>query len=162
MAARLHRDIFFERLLPFPVEAVWAALTEPELVAQWLMPADISAAEGHRFTFRSTPMRGWDGIVRAQVIEATAPRRLTYTWIGSADMPETIVSWFLRPDGGATRLYFSHTGFRGLKFVLIGYFLARGWRDMLDNGLPALLTRRHGLLQGNFPSAAGDLAARPG
>ena len=39
---------------------VWRALTEPELVAAWLMPNDLRAEVGHRFTFRAQPMPGGD------------------------------------------------------------------------------------------------------
>ena len=36
-----------ERLLPYPVARVWRALTDPALVGQWLMPADIQPVVGH-------------------------------------------------------------------------------------------------------------------
>ncbi|MEQ4718480.1 SRPBCC domain-containing protein [Nonomuraea sp. B19D2] len=34
---------------------MWRALTEPELVARWLMPNDFKPQVGHRFTFTTEP-----------------------------------------------------------------------------------------------------------
>lgn len=116
---------------------VWRALTDPALIAQWLMENDFAAQEGHRFTLRDKPRFNWDGIVHGKVLEVDEPRRLTYTWIGGNDMPETTVSWFLQGQNGQTKLTLSHTDFRGLKYGLIGRLLKKGWNDMLHKGLPA-------------------------
>ena len=44
------RSISFEYELDEPVEKVWRALTTPEIVAEWLLPGDLKAEEGTRFT----------------------------------------------------------------------------------------------------------------
>ncbi len=87
-------------LLPPP--AVWRALTEPALLARWLMENDIRPEVGHRFTFRAPPVAGWDGVVHCEVLEVDAPRRLRYTWRGGADdiqgygtRIDTVVTWTL-------------------------------------------------------------------
>jgi len=41
--------------LPHPHAKVWRALTEPELLAAWLMANDMRALVGHRFTFKQQP-----------------------------------------------------------------------------------------------------------
>jgi len=41
--------------LPHPPAKVWRALTEPELLAAWLMANDMRALVGHRFTFKQQP-----------------------------------------------------------------------------------------------------------
>ena len=38
-----------------PPEKVWRALTEPKLLAAWLMDNDIAPIVGHRFQFRAQP-----------------------------------------------------------------------------------------------------------
>jgi hypothetical protein len=74
-------------------EKVWRALTEPELLARWLMPNDIAPIVGHSFTFRTDPAPGFDGLVHCQVEVAQAPTRLVYSWRGGPI--DTIVTWTL-------------------------------------------------------------------
>src|SRR4051812_45490182 len=45
-------SVVVERELPYPPEKIWRALTEPDLLAEWLMQNDFEPAVGHRFTFR--------------------------------------------------------------------------------------------------------------
>jgi uncharacterized protein YndB with AHSA1/START domain len=49
------QSIVEERLMPHPPEKVWRALTQPALIAQWLMQNDFKPEVGHRFTFRAKP-----------------------------------------------------------------------------------------------------------
>jgi uncharacterized protein YndB with AHSA1/START domain len=53
---------------PHPVERVWAALTSSDALAVWLMPNDFKPVVGHRFTFRTKPAPGFDGIVHCEVL----------------------------------------------------------------------------------------------
>jgi hypothetical protein len=46
-----------EEFLPSPAERVWWALTDPDLVARWLMPNDFKLEIGHRFAIVSDPIR---------------------------------------------------------------------------------------------------------
>ncbi|MFB6393843.1 SRPBCC domain-containing protein [Polymorphospora lycopeni] len=57
MTADIHTDAF----LSHPPEKVWRALTDPDLVAAWLMPNTFEPRVGHRFTFRTDPaqQRTW-------------------------------------------------------------------------------------------------------
>jgi uncharacterized protein YndB with AHSA1/START domain len=130
--------IHLEAMIDAAPADVWRALTEPELIARWLMQNDFAAEEERSFTLRDKPRMFWDGIVKGRVLEVDEPRRLTYTWTDTSDMPETVVSWFLQPRGEGTKVMLSHTGFRGLKNVVLGRLLERGWKDMLENGLPAV------------------------
>jgi uncharacterized protein YndB with AHSA1/START domain len=42
--------------LEHPPQEVWRLLTDPRLLAMWLMPNDIAPAVGHKFNFRTKPM----------------------------------------------------------------------------------------------------------
>jgi len=55
---------------------VWRALTEPALLAKWLMPNDIRPVPGHRFTFRGVPSASWDGVVYCEILEVEPGKRL--------------------------------------------------------------------------------------
>ena len=58
-SAKETQSIVVDYDLPYPPEKVWRALTEPELLAAWLMQNDIKPQLGHRFTFRAAPVPGW-------------------------------------------------------------------------------------------------------
>lgn len=105
--------------LPHPPEKVWRALTEPVLLAKWLMENDIRAEVGAEFTFQATPIPGqWDGRVQCKVLEVERPRLLRYSWVGGSDSIEgyggrldTVVTWTLEATAEGTRLHLSHSGF---------------------------------------------------
>jgi uncharacterized protein YndB with AHSA1/START domain len=54
-AAIATQSIVEERLLPYPPDKVWRALTQSAMLAEWLMPNDFKPEVGHRFAFRSQP-----------------------------------------------------------------------------------------------------------
>lgn len=117
---------------PFPPELVWRALTEPEVLASWLMPNDIEPVVGHRFQFRTKPAPGFDGIVHCEVLEADAPRRLVYSWGGGPTKARpTRVEWTLERVEGGTRLVLEHSGFHGMSGYFLRSMLGRGWGHKL-------------------------------
>jgi uncharacterized protein YndB with AHSA1/START domain len=73
-------DLTFEEVLPHPEAAVWAALTDPVALAQWLMPNDFEARVGARFTMRGHALPGFRGWVEAEVVELEPPRRMVWSW----------------------------------------------------------------------------------
>jgi uncharacterized protein YndB with AHSA1/START domain len=53
------RTIRVDQFLPYPPQKVWRALTEPDLIARWLMPPSGFRLEvGHAFAY--PPGRGTD------------------------------------------------------------------------------------------------------
>ena len=48
--------LIIEREMPYPPEKVWRALTDPRLVAEWLMENDFEPTVGRKFNFRTKPM----------------------------------------------------------------------------------------------------------
>jgi uncharacterized protein YndB with AHSA1/START domain len=104
-------SLAFEFDLPHPPEKVWRALTEPALLAQWLLPVfGLRLEPGAEFTFRAEPQPGWDGIVQCRLLEIDAPRKLRIAWV-VGDM-DTVVTFSLAQAGSGTRLSLVHSGFR--------------------------------------------------
>ncbi|CCV07089.1 Activator of Hsp90 ATPase 1 family protein (fragment) [Mesorhizobium metallidurans STM 2683] len=68
-------SLAFECELPDPPEKVWRALTEPRLLAAWLMPNDIEPEIGSRFAFA-----GPDARIDCEILEAEPGRLLRYSW----------------------------------------------------------------------------------
>jgi uncharacterized protein YndB with AHSA1/START domain len=104
-------SVAFEFDLPHPPEKVWRALTDPALLAEWLLPAiDFRLEQGAAFTFKTEPVGGWDGIVQCRIADVETHRKLTYHW-GVGDMA-TLVSFTLTPTASGTRLSLVQSGFK--------------------------------------------------
>jgi len=91
----------FERDLRHPVQTVWAAVTEPGELAHWF-PCAVAfdaLAPGAGITFTFPPDAGGE-VMRGQVLQVQAPRRLTFTWGGST------IDIALEPIADGTRLTF--------------------------------------------------------
>jgi uncharacterized protein YndB with AHSA1/START domain len=107
------QDIAFELDLQHPPEKVWRALTEPALLAQWLLPvSEGSLAPGAAFLFKTQPYPGWDGTVACRVLERDEPRRLSYSWTVAGMQLDTVVTFTLVPSDAGTRLSLVQSGFR--------------------------------------------------
>ncbi|AKT41457.1 SRPBCC family protein [Chondromyces crocatus] len=92
-------------------EKVWRALTDPSLLAEWLLPVvGFELAPGTAFSFHTQPMPGWDGVVNCRMIESEVQRKLSYRWV-VGDM-DTVVTFTLTPTAKGTHLSLVHTGFR--------------------------------------------------
>jgi uncharacterized protein YndB with AHSA1/START domain len=104
-------SLSFDFDLPHPPEKVWRALTDPALLAEWLLPViDLKLEPGAAFTFKTQPVGGWDGIVHCRMAEIDTHRKLGYDW-GVGDMA-TVVTFTLTPSAQGTRLSLVHSGFR--------------------------------------------------
>jgi uncharacterized protein YndB with AHSA1/START domain len=104
------RTLVIEREMPHPPEKIWRALTEGQLMEEWLMKNDFQPEVGHRFTFRSTPVPGWNGVIDCKVLVVEPNARLSYTW-GTMGM-ESVVAWTLTPTETGTHVRMEHSGFR--------------------------------------------------
>lgn len=101
----------FESHLPHAPGKVWRALTEPALLAEWLLPViGLELAPGADFRFQAQPQPGWDGVVSCRMLVVEAERQLRYTWcVGEMD---TVVTFTLSPTETGTRLSIVHAGFK--------------------------------------------------
>jgi uncharacterized protein YndB with AHSA1/START domain len=110
--ARSQTDsIAFELDLHHPPEKVWRALTEPALLAEWLLPVvDLKLEPGAAFTFKTQAYPGWDGTVNCRVIEIEPHSKLSYTW--TVPFLDTVVTFTLTPTASGTRLSVVQSGFK--------------------------------------------------
>jgi uncharacterized protein YndB with AHSA1/START domain len=99
------RAVVVERELPFPAERIWRALTQPHLIAEWLMRNDFKPVADHRFTLSAE----W-GSVDCQVQAVEPNRMLSYTW--EAHGLESVVTWTLTPTAAGTHLRMEQVGFK--------------------------------------------------
>ena len=130
------------RVYPHPPEKLWRALTDSELLAKWFMQNDFEARVGHRFTFRTDPAPGFDGVVRCEVLALEPLRKLEFSWAGGPI--DTVVSWELEPVDGGTRLTVTQRGFQGARGFLVSRILKGGNKKIYGQWLPALLDAMDG------------------
>jgi uncharacterized protein YndB with AHSA1/START domain len=98
-------SVIVERELPFPPEKIWRALTQPHLIAEWLMQTDFAPVVDHPFSLRAD----W-GTVDCRVLAVEPNKVLAYSW--AAYGLESVVTWTLTPTPAGTQLRMEQSGFR--------------------------------------------------
>jgi uncharacterized protein YndB with AHSA1/START domain len=128
----------FEFDLHHAPEKVWRALTDPVLLAEWLLPVvGLELEPGAAFAFKAPPFPDWDGTVSCRILEVEPHRKLSYTW-GAIDL-DTVVTFTLTPTASGTRLSLVQSGFKPEQKQAFGG--ARyGW-NMMGGKLVDLLGR---------------------
>jgi uncharacterized protein YndB with AHSA1/START domain len=124
------RTLVIEREMPHPPEKLWRALTEGQLIEQWLMKSDFQPQVGHRFKFRSTPVPNWSGIIDSEVLVVEPITRLAYSW-GALGL-ESVVTWTLTPTEDGTHVRMEHSGF-GSDQDAAYKGATYGWRNFIGN-----------------------------
>jgi uncharacterized protein YndB with AHSA1/START domain len=134
----MSRNIDIEFELPHPPEAVWRALTDPRLVADWLMKNNLEPKVGHKFQFTGDPIPGkWDGIVDSEIRVNEPMRRLSFTW--NTNEEHSTVDISLEPTAHGTRLRFGH---HQLADDEAAAAMEKGWNYMLRQKLPQVIAKQ--------------------
>jgi uncharacterized protein YndB with AHSA1/START domain len=110
MNTQTTRSLVIEREMPHPPEKIWRALTQGPLIKEWLMENDFQSTVGHKFSFRSTPVPNWDGVIDGEVLVVEPNRKLSYSW--STMGMGSVVVWTLVATSGGTLVRMEHSGFR--------------------------------------------------
>ena len=133
------RSVVVEREIPYPPEKIWRALTQPQLIEEWLMKNDFKPAVGHRFNLRGD----WGGVLDCEVLAVEPNRTLSYTWNFAHDDAayalQSVVTFTLTPTHNGTLLRMEQTGFRPDQKQAFGGAHA-GWQQFFAK-LDELLAR---------------------
>lgn len=125
-----------QRLLPGPIERIWAYLTESELRRQWLAAGDMEMKAGTPFelVWRNNDLADSPGErpsgfpdeqrMQSRITELDPPRKLAIAWGGSGD-----VSFELVPQGKEVLLTVIHRRLPDRPTLLK---VAAGWHMHLD------------------------------
>ena len=159
------RTIKLKTVLPYSQETVWKALTDAKLLGSWFMENNIEPVQGHYFTFRMKPQKGWDGITHCEVIAVESPKHIAYTYRGEATGEkalacagvhsdtadkltkgiftklDTMLRFSLEPTCDGTILRLEHSGYKGFKLVIISLIMQMGWKKQLNKKLPKVLSQ---------------------
>ena len=130
----------YERRLPFPIEAVWSAITDPAERRQWFGETTIDAREGGSIDMVADgpPLPPEVKRMTGRILVWDPPHVLEHEWKQHI-VEDGVVRYELTPDGPdgtATLLRFSHRG--------LGARNARGFRG----GTAAFLDRLESYLAG--------------
>ena len=106
------RSVVVEREIPYPPEKIWRALTQPHLIAEWLMKNDFEPVVGHSFNLRGN----WGGVLDCEVLAVEPNTTLSYTWNFAHDDAafnlKSVVTFTLTPTSTGTHLRMEQSGFR--------------------------------------------------
>lgn len=113
-----------------PREAVWAALTDPEVIERWGGgPVVMAAVPGFEFSM-------WDGDIHGTVTAVDPERSLTEEWYSGDWASPSIATLTLSDEpGGGTRVELAHTGVPDDEAAEID----QGWDDYYFGPLARLL-----------------------
>ncbi len=160
----MKRTIRIKRWLPYNTEDVWNAVTNAKMLGSWFMENDLEPVINHEFTFRKPPQRGWDGMTYCKVIAVEPMRYIAFTYRGKASGEktlacagiqsetanksvkgiftelDTVLSFTLTGDGNGTSLLLEHSGYKGLKLVIVSFVMGMGWKKLMKK-LAAVLEK---------------------
>jgi|HubBroStandDraft_3_1064219.scaffolds.fasta_scaffold00157_10 uncharacterized protein YndB with AHSA1/START domain len=133
-------ELRLERVLPGPIERVWAYLTDSEKRGKWLAPGEMELRAGGPVELRfhhadlsceKTPPAGFQqfecGVtLEGRVTRCEPPRLLSYSWGGGPDASE--VTFELTPRGGEVLLVLTHRRLRDRTEMVS---VASGWHSHL-------------------------------
>jgi uncharacterized protein YndB with AHSA1/START domain len=125
------RQVRFARRIDRPVARVWAALTDPKVLANWLGDVDIEPRVGGKYhlTFRES------GFTMTGVITVFEPEHvLEYTWLEkmeAPEMPQSLARWEISAAEAGSLLVLTHRFPKGVARKEILPFLG-GWEAFLD------------------------------
>jgi uncharacterized protein YndB with AHSA1/START domain len=127
--------------IPAPVEEVWSAITQPELISQWHLceVAEFSPEVGGKVVFAANG----EVVIQGTITVFEPFQQLGHTFMFTSEPydPPTQVLFNLRPDGKGCSLRIDHTGFRNINNTYRDIYAC--W-PILMCGLQAMLEQRSG------------------
>lgn len=158
-----------ERILPGPIERVWAYLTEGEKRRTWLAGGEMDLRVGghvelefhnNALTDNDSPpppkyeKYGGEISFEGRVLECDPPRLLAYTWAESEGNEPSRVRFELTPHGDDVRLIVTHSRLSGRDGMVS---VASGWHthlgilaDRLSGRTPPGFWTTHGPLEREY------------
>jgi uncharacterized protein YndB with AHSA1/START domain len=157
-----------ERLLPGPLERVWAYITEPDKRARWLAGGEFELRVGAKIRlefdnnsltadknpppkYKGSAKKGFDGVIT----RLEPMRLLAHTW--SWESGDTEVTYELKPRGKDVLLTIVHSRVQGrdaTMSVMAGWDVHSGiLADILNGAEPRPLWKTHTRLEQEYGAA---------
>jgi uncharacterized protein YndB with AHSA1/START domain len=136
------KQIRVESLIEAPAAEVWKAITDKELVSEWLMETNIEPRKGFRAYFKMKPMPGFDGNIVCEVKDVQENKLFEYTWQSNWMKEPTTIRFTLEPAPKGTLLVLEHWGFKGFSGFFLKKMMSGGWKTMLSKRIPQLIKQK--------------------
>lgn len=103
------KAIIKDRVIRAPIDRVWAALTDPRTIGEWMLDSlvEVDLQIGGKYAF-------FGGETTGTFTAIAAPNTLEYTWCQSNwsdEWSDSMVRWELTPDGNDTQVHLAHDHF---------------------------------------------------
>lgn len=145
-------------LIAAPVEEVWRALTDPQVIAEWShAPAEYIAEPGTTYSL-------WNGDIQGEILEVAPQERLVKTWQpANWATSDSKVTFFLVPQGDSTRVDLIHENVEAFDLADTD----EGWdiyylgviKEMLESGAGRPTAGESKLARKGVPSKSGAVKA---
>lgn len=98
--------VAFDRRIERPPARVWAALTDVQILRNWLgeVELDLRVGGSYIIRFRKIPV-----VMTGRITALEPGHLLEYTWQENHGMPASRVRWEVQPAAGGCRLRLAHT-----------------------------------------------------
>ncbi|HVO41745.1 MAG TPA: SRPBCC domain-containing protein [Aggregatilineales bacterium] len=100
-------DIERNVLIAAPIGKVWRAMTDPEIIAEWMSDDSVQISLKIGGTYRF-----FNGETTGAFMQVDKPKSLAYTWRQVdwlKEWPDSIVQWEFEPVGRSTRITLLHS-----------------------------------------------------
>lgn len=132
-----------------PISTVWSHISDPDLLAGWLMRNTMTAGQKGAFQFLAQPTEDWDGVIHCKLIEFDPPNKIAFTWDANDIGGETVVTITLTESANVTHLTLLHANFHEASSDVdeVTERHRKGWEDHLG-----VLAKQLGELQTGRPA----------
>lgn len=140
------KDLIIERIFNAPIEQVWKALTEKDLMKQWYFDLEEFKPEvGFTFQFTGGPSPEKQYLHLCEVTQVVPNHKLSYTWRYAGYEGNSLVSFELFEEGNKTLLKLTHSGLETFPKTnpdLAVHNFEEGWNSILNISLKDFLENK--------------------
>jgi uncharacterized protein YndB with AHSA1/START domain len=120
--------VAFARTIPYPVAKVWAGISDPAVLKNWLGNVEVEPKVGGAFVIR---FRDMDVVMTGRITVFEPERVIEYTWRENSGASQSIVRWELAPATTGCALTLTHTfPPEAVENDVLGYL--GGWHEFLE------------------------------
>lgn len=138
--------LLLEEEFDAPIELVWRAITEKELLSKWYFDvSDFKPEVGHKFHFEGGA-EDKRYMHLCEVIEVIPGKKLKYSWTYEGHTGVSFVTFQLSTNGNTTKLKLIHEGletFTNPDFIRDNF--VEGWNYLIQESLKEYLKNGKGL-----------------
>jgi len=131
--------------VPYSIEKVWQALTEHQLMSQWLMETDFKPEVGYQFRFKGKENKFWRGYIECKVVNIEPLKSIQFTWQNAEKQTPTLITYELAKTDNGTSIHATNDGFDNTYGPFSGFFyrtmIKAGMKKEFSGKLPKVLAK---------------------